>query len=203
MNNKRPRPKPQPPTNPRVPAQCPSGFFRYVVVSGDTIFLLARQLGVDEGLIIANNPHISDPALIFPGDVLCLPIPINFPCCAVLNPVPEIPPNAIGSILVTQLPDGRQSATITGVRLPPLVDFDTYGAEIDIVGIGAFGLLLFPTPEDPPTWAGTVIIPRPVLFAGAEVIVLPLNTQTGAIGRPVLTGDLGECARPLDPKFNP
>jgi hypothetical protein len=40
--------RPRPSQKPRVPDQCPSGFIKYEVVSGDTIFLLSRQLGVDE-----------------------------------------------------------------------------------------------------------------------------------------------------------
>ncbi|KUO53498.1 MAG: hypothetical protein APF76_11850 [Desulfitibacter sp. BRH_c19] len=187
--------------NTLVPNQCPPGFFRYVVISGDTIFQLADQLGVDEGLIIANNP-LPDPASINPGDVLCLPIPINFPCNAVLHPTIDTPPNATGSILVRQLPDGQQSATVTAFGLPSLANFDGFEALIDIVGIGGFG---FPLPqESPSTWAGTVIIPRPLLFAGAQVIVQPVNTQTSTVGSPVLTGDLSECARPQDPthRFN-
>lgn len=186
---------------PRIPNQCPPGFFRYTVVPGDTIFLLSRQLGVDDGLIIANNPHIQDPALIFPGDVLCLPIPVAFPCCALLHPAPDLPQGAQGTVLVRQLAAGQQAVSTLAVDLPApsaLGDFDAYEVLVDIVGIGAFVSLMAQAQQVPPTWADTISIPRPVLFAGAEIIVRPTNTETGASGDPVLTGDLSECAQPVN-----
>ncbi len=65
---------PGPPTSGRVPASCPAGFQgRYTVVSGDTMFTIAQRFGVTLDALIAANPHISDPNLIFPGDVLCVP----------------------------------------------------------------------------------------------------------------------------------
>ncbi|MDN5364373.1 MAG: hypothetical protein PWQ91_1435, partial [Eubacteriales bacterium] len=60
--------------SPRVPASCPAGFEgRYTVQPGDTMFLIAQRFGVSLDDLIAANPHISDPNLIFPGDVLCVP----------------------------------------------------------------------------------------------------------------------------------
>ncbi len=58
----------------RVPAFCPPGFQgRYTVISGDTMFFIAQRFGVSLNALIAANPHITNPALIFPGDVLCVP----------------------------------------------------------------------------------------------------------------------------------
>ena len=58
----------------RVPSSCPSGFQgRYTVVSGDTMFLIAQRFDVSLQALINANPHISNPNLIFPGDVLCVP----------------------------------------------------------------------------------------------------------------------------------
>ncbi|NMB17328.1 MAG: LysM peptidoglycan-binding domain-containing protein, partial [Firmicutes bacterium] len=58
----------------RVPSSCPSGFQgRYTVRSGDTMFLIAQRFGVSLSALIAANPHISNPAVLFPGDVLCVP----------------------------------------------------------------------------------------------------------------------------------
>lgn len=59
---------------PRVPKQCPPGFTgRYTVVQGDTMFFIAQRFGVSLNALIAANPHIPNPSLIFPGDVLCVP----------------------------------------------------------------------------------------------------------------------------------
>ncbi|HOL15331.1 MAG TPA: LysM peptidoglycan-binding domain-containing protein [Bacillota bacterium] len=58
----------------RVPASCPPGFQgRYTVVAGDTMFSIAQRFGVSLDALIAANPHITNPNLIFPGDVLCVP----------------------------------------------------------------------------------------------------------------------------------
>lgn len=60
--------------SPRVPTHCPPGFTgRYTVVQGDTMFFIAQRFGVSLDALIAANPHIPNPSLIFPGDVLCVP----------------------------------------------------------------------------------------------------------------------------------
>jgi spore coat assembly protein SafA len=45
----------------------------YTVQSGDTLFLIARRFGVTLDAIIAANPGIKDPALIYPGQVITVP----------------------------------------------------------------------------------------------------------------------------------
>lgn len=71
--------------HPRVPVHCPPGFTgRYTVVPGDTMFFIAQRFGVSLNALIAANPHITNPNLIFPGDVLC--VPPKFP------PPPPPPP---------------------------------------------------------------------------------------------------------------
>ena len=41
--------------------------------AGDTMFLIAQRFGVSLNALIAANPQISNPNLICPGDVLCVP----------------------------------------------------------------------------------------------------------------------------------
>jgi spore coat assembly protein SafA len=53
--------------------QCPPGTFRYTVQQGDTMFLIAQRFGVSLDALIAANPQISNPNLIFPGQVICVP----------------------------------------------------------------------------------------------------------------------------------
>jgi spore coat assembly protein SafA len=55
-----------------------NGFF-YVVRPGDTMFLIARRFNVNLQLLIRANPQVPNPALIFPGQILC--IPVNVPAC--------------------------------------------------------------------------------------------------------------------------
>lgn len=60
--------------HPRVPTHCPPGFQgRYTVVQGDSMFSIAQRFGVALDALIAANPHITNPKIIFPGDVLCVP----------------------------------------------------------------------------------------------------------------------------------
>ena len=62
------------PSKGRHPKYCPPGFQgRYTVAPGDTMYFIAQRFGVSLDALIAANPQITDPNLIFPGDVLCVP----------------------------------------------------------------------------------------------------------------------------------
>ncbi len=62
------------PSQPRIPEECPPNFKgRYTVQQGDTMFFIAQRFSVTLNELIAANPHIADPNVIFPGDVLCVP----------------------------------------------------------------------------------------------------------------------------------
>lgn len=59
---------------PRYPQNCPEGFLsRYFVVSGDTMSIIAQYFGTTAAELIAINPHITDPNVLYLGDVLCVP----------------------------------------------------------------------------------------------------------------------------------
>jgi spore coat assembly protein SafA len=51
----------------------------YVVVSGDTMWDIAIRHGVTLTALINANPHIENPSLIFPGQVLTIPDPDELP----------------------------------------------------------------------------------------------------------------------------
>ncbi len=58
----------------RYPQDCPEGFIsRYFVVSGDTMSIIAQYFGTTKEQLIAANPHIADPNILYIGDVLCVP----------------------------------------------------------------------------------------------------------------------------------
>jgi len=57
-----------------APPVCPPGCGNpYTVQRGDTLFLIARRFGTTVHAILACNPQIKDPNLIFPGQVICVP----------------------------------------------------------------------------------------------------------------------------------
>jgi hypothetical protein len=59
----------------RIPSTCPVGFEgRYTVRPGDTMYYIAQRCGVSLQSLINANPHISNPNVIYPCDVLCVPL---------------------------------------------------------------------------------------------------------------------------------
>ncbi|HEY8498352.1 MAG TPA: LysM peptidoglycan-binding domain-containing protein [Limnochordales bacterium] len=54
--------------------QCPPGSQRYIVQPGDTLFFIAQRFGTTVDAILAINPQITNPNLIFPGQAICVPI---------------------------------------------------------------------------------------------------------------------------------
>lgn len=52
---------------------CPNGQL-YTVKSGDTMFMIAKHFGITLQSLINANPQISDPNLIFPGQIICIPV---------------------------------------------------------------------------------------------------------------------------------
>ena len=56
---------------PRPPQQCDGQF--YTIVASNTLFNIAQRFGVTVGQIIAANPQIVNPDVIFVGQVICIP----------------------------------------------------------------------------------------------------------------------------------
>lgn len=57
-----------------VPVPTPvGGVTEYIVQAGDTMWLIARRFGVSLDALIAANPQISNPAAIYPGEVIRIP----------------------------------------------------------------------------------------------------------------------------------
>jgi spore coat assembly protein SafA len=67
------------------PGPCPQGQV-YRVQAGDTMFEIARRNNISLTALIAANPQISNPDLIFPGQLICIPGP-----GAIAMPVPKPP----------------------------------------------------------------------------------------------------------------
>lgn len=177
---------------PRIPASCPPGFLgRYTVQPGDTFFNIAQMFRVRLEALVANNPHIPNPNVIFPGDVLCVPGLISYPCCIVLKSILRLPFGSGGVAFINFAPQGGQSVSITSTLPQPQTfgNFDIYVGEILIPNIGGFGNQLFTTPQDPPNWSTRIDIPTVAQISpNSRVVIRPSNSITGISGQVVLEG---------------
>jgi spore coat assembly protein SafA len=66
---------------PAAAAGCPPGATTYTVVRGDTLFMIAQRYGVTLNALLQANPQITNPDLIFPGQVICIPVAPGPPMC--------------------------------------------------------------------------------------------------------------------------
>jgi spore coat assembly protein SafA len=188
----------------RVPATCPPGFQgRYTVRQGDTMFLIAQRFGVSLNALIAANPHISNPNIIFPGDVLCVPgtspAP-TIPASIMLNPQTGTLTDARGAALLRLLSTNQRSIGILAVGIPRPSSFGNFDAYM--------GFAAFPTPEGqtfnwplvatpftdpnlPITYAGTLNFSVGSGFPpGTQIMVRPVKVATGNLGPVVLSNTL-------------
>jgi len=91
---------------------CPDGVL-YTVVSGDSVFTIARMFGITVDMLIDANPWIPNPALIFPGEQLCIP-----------DEAPPMPGTCRGGLLYGIRPGETffQLSTRFGVTVAELVN---------------------------------------------------------------------------------
>lgn len=183
----------------RVPPACPPAFLgRYTVQAGDTFYNIARMFRVRFEALAVNNPHITDPNVIYPGDVLCVPGLIPYPCAVILRPWVRVPFGSGGIAYVHFAPRGGQAVSFLATLPQPQAfgNFDLYLGEVYIPEIGGFGMQLFPTPEDPPTWSARVELPTVAsITPGSQAVVRPSNSITGISGSIILQASInsGTC----------
>lgn len=183
----------------RVPQNCPPSFLgRYTVLPGDTFYNISLMFRVRLEALAVNNPHIPNPNVLFPGDVLCVPGLIHFPCCTTLQSLGRVPFGTGGVAYVNFGPRGGQAVSIMATLPPPTVfgNFDMYTGEIFIPGIGGFGNQLFATPEDPPTWSTRIDLPTAAsVIPNSYVEIRVFNSLSGVSGIIVLQGRIlgGSC----------
>lgn len=183
---------------PRVPLSCPAGFLgRYTVRPGDTMFKIAQFFRVRLDTLILANPHIPNPAFIVPGDMLCVPGLVSFPCCIVMQPLVNVPVGTEAVALVHTPSVGGEAVTVAGTLPSPSVfgDYNTYIASVIIPEIdGGPGDVLYPTPEDPPTYSTTIEIPTAArLSPNTRVIIEPFKEGEGLSGPVILEARLKNC----------
>jgi len=178
--------------NPRVPESCPSAFLgRYTVQPGDTFYNIALMFRVRLEALASNNPHITNPNIIYPGDVLCVPGFIAYPCVIMLKNSVRVPFGTGGVAHINFAPRGGQSVSIMATLPIPSVfgNYDIYVGEILIPEIGGFGNQLFPTPQNPPVWSTRIDLPTAAsISSSSRVVIRPSNSFTGISGSAILEG---------------
>lgn|GEM_PF-1932798 len=184
---------------PRIPASCPEGFKgRYVVSPGDTLYTLSQIFRVRLEALYANNPHIPNPNLLFPGDVLCVPSLIPIPCCVELQKRARLP-FGTGAVAYANFgPRGGQSVSVLAtLPLPSFFgNYDIYITTAFFRDIGGFGNQLFPTREDPPTWSSRIDLPTAVsISSDTRITIQPSNSVTGISGPVIYENTLAGCCR--------
>lgn len=58
------------------PPACPEGSL-HTVQAGETMLVLTQQFGIALETLMAANPQVTDPNLIFPGQQICIPSTIH------------------------------------------------------------------------------------------------------------------------------
>lgn len=100
---------------PPPPEECPGR--PYTVRTGDTLLGIARRFQVPMNDILAANPQVWDPNLIFAGQIICVPrlFPPSLRPCRVLLRGTSSAPNSIG-VANIRLEPARVS--VAGINLP-------------------------------------------------------------------------------------
>lgn len=106
-----------------VPPPIPPPGFSYVVQPGDTLFIIAQRFRVSLNALIAANPEIANPNLIFPGQIILIPVAEELP-----------PPPPGGSTYIVQPGDTLfDIAQMFGVNLNELIAANPQITDPDII----------------------------------------------------------------------
>lgn len=180
----------------------------YTIQPGDTLYELSIRFHVRVTAIISANPGVN-PNRLAAGQVICIPgtqtVPsplLREPGCSVLEPTstnwppfPEFPALPEGAVILRQVAAAAHVYALlfaaNGLPLPgALGDFDAYLGSIQTQA-GVRSAFLGPSApfEQPPTWAGTLLLPV-TPQAGDVLEICPVNGGSGVKGEAVLRGSV-------------
>lgn len=173
------------------PPPCPGGFI-YTVQPGDTLFLIAQRFGVSLDALLAANPQITNPNLIFPGQQICIPPVLRPFCVGILNATS----NAPQSMGVAFVVPATGHAFILAHNMPPLDLGTTYVAWVRYLQTGAVIGIPLEVTGIQRTWirireSGSPFVSFEEVFVTSKPLVAPPpETPTGPR---LIEGSIAHC----------
>lgn len=123
------------------PPACPGGTI-YTIRPGDTMFRIANRYGIGLNDLIAANPQITNPNVIFEGQRICVP--------AIIDPTPPPPEEFCPEGIVYVVRRGDSMFTIArsfGVTLQRLIRANPQVADPNVLEVGQ--RICVPVPDVP------------------------------------------------------
>lgn len=172
------------------------------MVPGDSLWIIAQRFGMSLQALIIANPQITNPNLIFPGQVICVPgVPLPIPtveCCMLLfrtANVPVLPEAEAGGVArVFQAPQRPGNVLISAIGLPApsVLGGNIYVAWIRRIGFAPIPVQLLqtgPVVTEPGVYVGAITFGIGEQFAPFQDILV-----TAELGFPVTTPNLNRVA---------
>ncbi len=157
------------------PAGCSGQLYR--VKPGDTIHEIARRFGVAVEKILSANPQVTDPNLLFPGQVICIPGTLRRGYCITLTPEPcSDYSDCIGLLWMRSTKPHETQVMAVAMNTPDTcrLGASRYTCRFYWDG-GSYELPMSPIIEDP-VWFGLGFAPflfPPAFFIGGRVGIFP------------------------------
>jgi len=119
---------------PPPPSRCPGGFF-LGILPGQTLSRIAQRFNITVDEILAVNPQIANPNLIFAGQIICVPVP-----------APKICPPGFIIVIATS---GTTFFGLTRIFQTTTLAIQQANSDIDPRNILIGSLICVPTPLVP------------------------------------------------------
>lgn len=175
------------------PPPCPGGFL-YTVQPGDTLFFIAQRFGVSLQALLAANPQIVNPNLIFPGQQICIPpAPVPRPFCPAILEATSSAPNSMGAALVVP---STGHAFIVAHNMPALQVGVTYAGWVGISRTGQVLRVDLNETSMAGTWIGlrdgTPFVGFNEVFVTREPLTVP--PPATPTGPRLIEGSIAHCS---------
>lgn len=184
-----------------IPIEC-SGRF-YTIQSGENLNIISQKFGVSLAQILAANPQITNPNVLYVGQRICIPARtvIQKGCAIVLSQSADTEsaiPDAGGVVLIQPIEGDRHRITFAAAGLPKpesIGDFTAYVGSVIINGQRHSAILSeSEPPEQEPTWAGSRIVEaNPFSLPINEVLIAPINIEEQTQSAPIMEGIVIQC----------